>query len=103
DNVDKPLDARKVDAPLLAIARRNGQSACILGQFFPWKGELDGPSFVGVLGVVEGAVHEDGGFEAGQVRAEMGGTAVAIGAVQGALAQAGSSPLPSMVGGDGAR
>ena len=61
---DLPLDARKIDAPLLAFVRRAGVPR-VFAEHFPRKGDFDRPALVGVGGIVERAVDLDGGFEAG--------------------------------------
>ena len=61
---DLPLDAREVDAPLLAFIRRPVVTG-VFGKRFPRERDFNRPALVGVGGIVQGAVDMNGGFRAG--------------------------------------
>ena len=78
DDVGVPLDAREIDAPLLAVARR----ALVSRGFFedlPRQREFDAPAVVFVARLVQRAANVDADLQARDVPAVDRGAAVAIG------------------------
>ena len=76
-----PLDAREVDAPLVAVPGR-GRAVGVLGEHFPGDRELDRPELVLVARVVERAVDVSRRLQAGDLPLVDRRAAVAIGLLE---------------------
>src|SRR5581483_4546019 len=72
-----PLDAREVDAPLLAGGGTAFAAALAEGR--PRKGDLQAPAAVAVARIVDRAVDGHGGLQAGDLPAVVGVSAEAVG------------------------
>src|SRR5207247_5934608 len=77
DDLDGPLDAREVHAPLVAFPwwrRPMGK----LSQRFPGEGNLDTPAEIAIFGFVQRAFHKHSRSETGDFPTVHGGTAVFV-------------------------
>src|SRR5260370_15332553 len=81
-DVKTPLDAREVDAPLIAVKWRPCRFIVECPRDLPWDGDLDSPALVEITRVVDGAVDVDRGFQAGDVPGILWFAAVAGGLFQ---------------------
>src|SRR5690348_5599985 len=75
--LERPLHARKIDAPLVAVARRRGY-ARMLFEHRPRKRQFHRPRPIDVPGVVQRAVDADGRLQSGDLPTVDGLPAVAV-------------------------